>query len=85
MTMTAGVERGLRTAVLEFTREAVSELYRRGLLTSSVDDALTALNLSRARRFQVVQKHQRSVRRSRRQLDVRETGHDCAMLRRGGE
>ena len=45
MTMTAGVERGLRTAVLEFTREAVSELCRRGLLTGSVDEALAALNL----------------------------------------
>ncbi len=43
--MTAGVERGLRTAVLEFTREAVSELCRRGLLTGSVDEALEALNL----------------------------------------
>ena len=45
MTMTAGVERGLRTAVLEFTREAVIELCRRGLLTGSADEALEALNL----------------------------------------
>ena len=43
--MTAGVERGLRTAVVEFTREAVIELCRRGLLTGSADEALEALNL----------------------------------------
>jgi hypothetical protein len=49
MTMTAGVERGLRVAVCDFSREALGELCRRGMLSVSLDVALSALNLESLR------------------------------------